>query len=142
MRGNVSAPRCTATPVDSSAASISLTGSSIEQSKGTYYWARMDQVTAWARERGLRILANVSYTPAWARPTSCRDMICPPADLNDYADFMGKLVAHYSPLGVKHFEVWNEPNQHFWWKPQPEPGPLRRDAPQGVREGATRRTRT
>ena len=95
--------------------------SSIEQSKGTYYWARMDQVTGWARERGLRILANVSYTPTWARPSDCRDMMCPPADMDDYAAFMGKLVAHYSPLGVKHFEVWNEPNQHFWWKPKPNP---------------------
>ena len=44
--------------------------SSLEQSEGTYYWSRMDQVTAWARERGLRIVANVSYTPTWARPAT------------------------------------------------------------------------
>ena len=24
-------------------------------------------------------------------------------------------------LGVKHYEVWNEPNQYFWWKPKPQP---------------------
>jgi polysaccharide biosynthesis protein PslG len=95
--------------------------SSIEQSRGTYYWARMDQVTGWARERGLRILANVSYTPDWARPSDCRDMMCPPANMDDYANFMGTLVDHYSALGVKHFEVWNEPNQNFWWKPKPNP---------------------
>ena len=95
--------------------------SSIEQSPGVYYWSKLDQVVGWARERGLKILANVSYTPTWARPADCRDMMCPPADMDLYARFMGNLVRHYSRLGVKHYEVWNEPNQYFWWKPKPEP---------------------
>jgi hypothetical protein len=95
--------------------------SSIEQSPGVYYWSKLDQVVGWARERGLKILANVSYTPDWARPANCRDLMCPPADMDLYARFMCNLVRHYSPLGVKNYEVWNEPNQYFWWKPKPEP---------------------
>ena len=100
---------------------IGFLWSSIEQSPGVYYWAKLDQVVGWARARGLKILANVSYTPAWARPADCRDMMCPPANMDHYARFMGNLVRHYSALGVKHFEVWNEPNQYFWWKPKPQP---------------------
>ena len=47
--------------------------------------------------------------------------MCPPANIDHYARFMGNLVRHYSALGVKHFEVWNEPNQYFWWMPRPQP---------------------
>ncbi|MBV9920496.1 MAG: hypothetical protein JOY78_06540, partial [Pseudonocardia sp.] len=32
-----------------------------------------------------------------------------------------QLVGHFSPLGVKTYEVWNEPNQSFWWAPKPSP---------------------
>jgi hypothetical protein len=95
--------------------------STIEQSPGVYYFNKMDQVVGWARDRGLNVVANVSYTPAWARPAGCNDMTCAPADLDLYARFMGNLVAHYAPLGVKTYEVWNEPNQSYWWKPRPNP---------------------
>ncbi|MBV9920499.1 MAG: cellulase family glycosylhydrolase, partial [Pseudonocardia sp.] len=95
--------------------------SSIEQSPGVYWWSRQEQVVGWARERGLRVIANVSYTPKWARPAGCPDMKCPPADLDLYARFLHQLVAHFSPLGVKTYEIWNEPNQSFWWMPKPSP---------------------
>ena len=51
--------------------------------------------------RGLKLLANVAYTPGWARPSDCGDMMCPPANMDHYARFMGGLVRHYSRLGVK-----------------------------------------
>ena len=75
----------------------------------------------WARARGIRTIALVSYTPGWAQPRDCRDTKCAPADVGDYARFLKQLVAHFSPLGVKHYEIWNEPNQYFWWKPKPSP---------------------
>jgi hypothetical protein len=88
---------------------------------GQYSWAKLDKVVGWARARGLKLVANVSYTPKWARPAGCDDMTCPPTDPALYARFMGALVRHYSPLGVKTYEVWNEPNQYYWWKPRPNP---------------------
>ena len=30
-------------------------------------------------------------------------------------------MQNFSPRGVKHYEIWNEPNQYFWWKPKPSP---------------------
>jgi hypothetical protein len=95
--------------------------SSIEHQPGQYRWRGLDRVVALARQRGFRIVANVSYTPAWARPANCRDMMCPPANIDNYARFMGALVRHYAPLGVTTYEVWNEPNQFLWWKPRPDP---------------------
>jgi hypothetical protein len=88
---------------------------------GQYSWKHLDDVVRWANERGLRFVANVSYTPTWARPAGCNDMACQPADPDQYARFMGALVRHYSPMGVKHYEVWNEPNTYYYWKPRPNP---------------------
>jgi hypothetical protein len=48
-------------------------------------------------------------------------MKCGPADPAAYARFLKRAVSHFSPLGVKHYEIWNEPNQYFWWKPKPSP---------------------
>ena len=120
---------------------IGFLWSSIEQSPGIYYWNKLDQVVGWARERGLRILANVSYTPDLG-PTGRLPGHDVPAGRHGplRRGSWATSCAHYSPLGVKHYEVWNEPNQHFWWKPKPQPGPLRRDAPQGVRAGQRRPT--
>jgi hypothetical protein len=48
-------------------------------------------------------------------------MMCPPRDPGAYARFLRKLVSYFSPRGVKHYEIWNEPNQFHWWKPKPSP---------------------
>ena len=44
---------------------------------------------------GIRIIANVAYTPGWAQPGS-RDAMCP-ADPGNYARFLKKLVQNFSP---------------------------------------------
>jgi hypothetical protein len=88
---------------------------------GQYSWKHLDEVVGWANARGLRIVANVAYTPAWARPAGCGDMTCAPADPAAYGRFMRALVGHYAPMGVHHYEVWNEPNTSIFWKPRPNP---------------------
>jgi polysaccharide biosynthesis protein PslG len=85
----------------------------------SYEWEPFDRVVRAATSRGLRVLAGVLYTPAWARPGT-PDAAYPPADLATYANFCRAAVAHYAPLGVKHWEIWNEPNIPFW-KPEPDP---------------------
>jgi polysaccharide biosynthesis protein PslG len=93
----------------------------LEPSRGTFQFAKHEKVVQWARARGIRTIALVAYTPGWAQPRDCRDAKCAPADVGDYARFLKQLVAHFSPRGVKHYEIWNEPNQYFWWKPKPSP---------------------
>ena len=42
------------------------------------------------------------------------------ANREAYARYCQALVAHFSPLGVKHYEIWNEPNHGvLFWTPQP-----------------------
>ena len=85
----------------------------------SYDWASFDRVVRAARSRNLNVLAGILYTPAWARPGTA-DSAYPPADLATYAAFARAAVQHYAPMGVRHWEIWNEPNIHFW-KPVPEP---------------------
>ena len=86
-----------------------------------YNWTRYDVVVDAANARGLQILAILSYTPAWARPAgSPDDDKYAPSNPQDYANFAAAAVGRYAPKGVKHWEIWNEPNIIGFWKPQPD----------------------
>jgi len=85
----------------------------------SYNWGPFDRVVRSANERGLRVLAGVVYTPAWARPGTPSGMY-PPADLGTFVSFCAAAVARYASMGVHFWEIWNEPNRGFW-KPAPDP---------------------
>jgi hypothetical protein len=96
-----------------------FTWSSIEPEQGVYDWWRHDAVVAAAGERGLTLLGVLAYTPAWARPEGTTNKH-PPNDLADYASFVRETVARYAPMGVRHWEIWNEPNLWRFWEPCPD----------------------
>jgi polysaccharide biosynthesis protein PslG len=86
----------------------------------SYDWAPFDAVVSAARSRGLNVLGTILYTPAWARPSGT-GASTPPTNLNDYAAFAATAVAHFAPMGVHTYEVWNEPNIVNFWAPGPDP---------------------
>ncbi|MBF9068290.1 cellulase family glycosylhydrolase [Streptacidiphilus fuscans] len=86
-----------------------------------YQWDRFDRVAEAAQKRGLHILAVISFTPPWARPSSCaHSQACAPADPATFAAFAHKAAARYSAMGVHTWEIWNEENIQFW-QPKPDP---------------------
>lgn len=85
----------------------------------SYNWEPFDRIVRASTDHGLRILAGILYTPAWARPGTASG-VYPPADLGNYAEFCRAAVSRYAPMGVHHWEVWNEPNRGFW-KPAADP---------------------
>ena len=90
-------------------------------SPSLYQWDRFDRVVKAARSRGLQVLAVVAYTPPWARSAACgTSQSCAPADPAAFAAFAAKAAARYTPLGVRTWEIWNEPNINFW-RPAPDP---------------------
>ncbi len=93
---------------------------SAETSPGRYNWTFIDRVVNQAQRRGLQVLATPAYTPAWARPAGTTDKT-PPTDPATFARFVGAAAARYAPLGVHHWEVWNEPNIIHFWEPTPNP---------------------
>jgi len=80
-------------------------------------WDKYDRVVAEARERGLRPLAIVGYPPSWAAPDENASAVDP----DRYAAYAAEAARHFAPLGLEHFELWNEPNLSSFWKPQPDP---------------------
>ncbi len=93
---------------------------SIQPTPESWNWGPTDRLVRAATARGLQILATPTYTPPWARPEGSDDKHAP-SDHWAYARFAGAAAERYKGLGVRHWEIWNEPNQWHWWKPMPDP---------------------
>lgn len=93
---------------------------SIESRKGTFDWSSTDRVVNAANSRGLQILALPTYSPNWATSVPGNTHAGPTSPA-DYATFVAKATARYAPLGVKAWEIWNEPNLNNFWAPKPNP---------------------
>ena len=78
-----------------------------------------------AAEQGFGIVGMLLTTPAWARDGACGgNFWCPPADVNEYAEFAGWMVERYDGDGnadapgsprVAYWQIWNEPNDTAVW---------------------------
>ncbi len=74
---------------------------------------------------GYGMIGMLLTTPTWARKPSCAGSYwCPPANVNDYADFVRTTVERYDGDGqddadgsprVAYWEIWNEPNIPGTW---------------------------
>lgn len=82
-------------------------------------WSRVDTVVREAVARGLSVVGLLTYTPDWARPAGSSDKH-PPIDHDRFATFAAEAVRRYRDAGVRHWEVWNEPNVAGFWEPQPD----------------------
>ena len=85
----------------------------------SYNWAAQDAVVQGLNARGITVLGDIAYTPAWARPSGTTDKY-PPTNVSDYGNFCGAAARHYSPMGVHNWEVWNEPNIVPFFQPAPD----------------------
>ncbi len=90
--------------------------------QGTFWWDATDRLVTEARARGLRIIAGLVYTPAWARPPDCPKGTdkCLPANPEDFANFARAATQRYGTAStdvglrasISVWQIWNEPN-HF-----------------------------
>jgi polysaccharide biosynthesis protein PslG len=94
-------------------------------------FAGSDRLVEAAATHGLSVLPVVERAPAWARRRP-RVEWSPPAGSASYARFMRALVARYgpggsfwsehpelTPLPVRDWQVWNEPNLRMFWDERP-----------------------
>jgi hypothetical protein len=87
----------------------------IEPERDSYDWFYTDIYLPAAQERGLKVLVSVVTAPDWARePGVNLERHGPPADPQDYADFVVALVERY-PGMIHAIEVWNEQNLDREW---------------------------
>jgi hypothetical protein len=85
--------------------------------KGQLDWGRADEIVRDTEKADLNLLVRVDFQPAWARADGVNNG--PPDNLQDYADFIGRLAWRYnkdSRKGRVHaIQVWNEPNLSREW---------------------------
>ena len=87
----------------------------------TGWLAEIDAAVRMARAAGLQVLMPISDgVPYWASADPAKsggswNKYWKPVSMADYGDFVSFVTRRYSPLGVNHYEIWNEPNHpHFW----------------------------
>jgi hypothetical protein len=98
---------------------------SIEPKKGQFWddrykkstWEKYDQIVDLCQKYGLRIIARLDRAPDWARQDKSLKT-GPPADFNDYGDFVYAVVSRYKGR-IQHYQIWNEPNIWPEWGDQP-----------------------
>lgn len=100
---------------------VSLGWGHIERSPGVYDWAPTDRLVLGARRGGLSVVAVVTTAPGWDSAPGCHQFECAPDDPGPYAEFVRAAAQRYAPLGVRHWEIWNEPNHVQFWGPRPDP---------------------
>src|SRR5690242_17197356 len=59
---------------------------SAEPQRGVFHWKAIDRAVFAAEGHHLNVIANVAYTPAWARPGTNSDKF-PPRNPKDFGDF-------------------------------------------------------
>jgi beta-xylosidase len=80
-------------------------------SSKTYNWASYDVMTKAVVAHGLRPLAIIDFTPAWARPDDCSsNKFCATTNFAAMGSFAAAAAARYAPMGLHDWEIWNEPN--------------------------------
>jgi hypothetical protein len=96
-------------------------------------FAETDRVMAAAARRRIEVLPVVLLAPRWARRVPLETWSPPaPATYASYARYVGALVARYraggsfwrerpqlSPVPIRSWQVWNEPNGPRFWTVQP-----------------------
>lgn len=90
----------------------------IEPQPGCYEWSTYDAIVEEAAARGLRLVAVLWRSPAWAAdsPTA------PPQDPEVFARFAAEFAARYGDR-VDVYQIWDEPNLSSGWGGQP-PDPI------------------
>ena len=100
--------------------------SDIEPTEGNWQFAVYDDLVTRATNANIPLLGILAY--AMKRVSvAAADLqgdpwalsFCPPDDISQFATFAGTVAARYPQ--VQYWEVWNEPNTTYFWRPSPDP---------------------
>jgi polysaccharide biosynthesis protein PslG len=96
---------------------------SIEPTRGHFQWYYSDRMVDLLTARGVNIIGVLGHPPGWATPEPGDDssgvsFFAP--DPQEFAAFAGAVVQRYR-YRIVHWELWNEPDNPQFWRPQPDP---------------------
>jgi hypothetical protein len=83
----------------------------IEPVRGQWDFSRADAALAQARRQGLKVYANLLYSPAWASGNGQYTGVPRQADWEDFVRMMARRYGGQ----VEAFGIWNEPNLDEFW---------------------------
>lgn len=90
----------------------------VEPMPGAFNWGYVDHWVNGARQRGLKVLGLIAYTPDWAREPGS-PFSAPPEHASIYAAFAAKVVQRYADR-ITNWELWNEPNVPLFFGDVPD----------------------
>jgi xylan 1,4-beta-xylosidase len=83
--------------------------------KPTYNWHELDRVVDAIEASGAQPLISISYLPP---ALSSGNVYAPPTDFGQWEELVYQTVYHFNierKLGIRYWEVWNEPNVPSFW---------------------------
>ncbi len=93
--------------------------SDVEKERGVYSFPKqIDDYIRAAQRRGISVLLILNYNNPLYAPHAGSQMITD-SNRTAYGKYCAEVVKRYSPLGVKQYELWNEPNLPMFWDPSP-----------------------
>jgi polysaccharide biosynthesis protein PslG len=100
--------------------------SDIEPTEGNWQFAVYDDLVKRATNDDIPLLGILAYSMKRVS-VAAADLqgdpwalsFCPPDDIEQFASFAGMVAARYPQ--VQYWEVWNEPNTTYFWRPSPDP---------------------
>ena len=88
----------------------------------SYDFSDYDRVVKAVIAHRLRPLVILDYTPEWARSGECAGTpFCHPRNPDEFGSYAHAVAARYAGLGVRNWEIWNEPNLSQYYAPKPDP---------------------
>ncbi len=93
--------------------------SEVEKTRGVFNFPNsIDRLIRAAQRRGISVLMILNYNnPLYAPHAGAA--VTTDSNRAGFARYCQEVVKRYAPLGVKYYEIWNEPNIRIFWDPQP-----------------------
>lgn len=86
--------------------------------KGLWRWNITDRVIDQIEAHELKVIVRLGVQPKWAAPAVPFPEIGPPADLQDFYDYVYAVAERYKGR-VEAYQIWNEPNLAREWGGKP-----------------------
>jgi len=112
-----------------------------QPSQGSFNWGPTDRSIGKLASRGIRVVPALWGNPDWVAGSPSTPPIGGPVGEQAWRDFLGALVARYgpggsywatgypqqygagaTPLPIRSWQIWNEPNLQKFFAPYPSPG--------------------
>jgi polysaccharide biosynthesis protein PslG len=97
-----------------------FTWSKIERPQGVYDWSLNDKVAASMSAHGMRLIFILAYgNPLYEQGEDEHLAPTRAGSIDAYARWAGEAARHFAGRHVI-WEIWNEPNGGWFWKPRPD----------------------